>query len=118
MQEFLTKYRNSFRSIREVAEPFAVTYERLRARRRGLGGKMSREVVYNSILAHYASLSLDEQLRIFDAGLAIIKPIMESPPQEEPAPEEPTDTGPGYATRMAATGRKAAATGRKAAAIV
>lgn len=79
MRDWSLKARFSFRSLPEVTEAVSIVYSKLKSRRPGIAGRISREVVYNAIFLHFASLPLEEQLAIYDAGLARLVPLLDGP---------------------------------------
>ena len=79
MRDFTDKSRFTVRSLPEVFSDIAVSVAKLKARRPGVGGKMTREVVVNSLFCYFTALPFEEQLAIYDRGLERLVPLMEAP---------------------------------------
>ena len=79
MRDFNDKSRFTVRSLPEIFADISVVVAKLKARRAGLDGRMSREVVLNSLFCYYSALTLDEQIAIFDQGLERMMPLLQAP---------------------------------------
>ncbi len=91
VRDFSDRSRFTIRSLPEIFADVSVTVAKLKARRDGIGGRMSREAVLNSLFCYFSALPLDEQLRIYDAGAALLQPLLDLESSEaSPAVPNPT----------------------------
>ena len=87
MLQLSIKDRFSFRSARKVCDSIGIAYQLIKCCRPEFDGRsLSREMVFNAVFSYFGSLPLEDQVRIYDAGIAKFQQMLKESEGPEVVP--------------------------------